>query len=62
VAAPPRTWVVFRVASPAAGDVALGVCDRAEWEAMQRDLPGYYAPVRDGFASEAAAERFARRG
>jgi hypothetical protein len=53
---------VFRVASPAAGDVALGVCDRAEWEAMQRDLPGYYAPVRDGFASEAAAERFARRG
>jgi hypothetical protein len=38
------------------------VCEQAEWDAMERERPGYHTLVRAGIASEAEAERLARGG
>jgi hypothetical protein len=37
-----------------------GVCERAEWDAMQRSHPGCHTLVRGGITSEPEAERLAR--
>jgi hypothetical protein len=36
------------------------VCEQAEWDAMERDRPGYHTLVQEGIPNEGEAERLAR--
>jgi hypothetical protein len=56
------TWVVYRVTVLRKPGGASAVCERGEWDALERAQPGHYTLVRAGLASEAEAERVARGG
>jgi hypothetical protein len=54
-------WVVYEMTvhgKPAGGMNA--VCEQGEWDAMERERPGYHKLVRGGITSEGEAERLAR--
>jgi hypothetical protein len=55
----PAGWVVYRsqLAGPQGPNA---VCERREWDAMELAEPGRQPLIKDGIASEAAAERLAR--
>ena len=55
-----RTWVVYQIGpiGPQAG--ALAVCTQAEWDALERAVPGRHSLVRGLLPTEAMAERLAR--
>ena len=36
------------------------VCDRREWDAMERQRPGFYTLIRADIGNEGEAERLAR--
>jgi hypothetical protein len=57
---PCRTWVVYRMTVHGRPCGARAVCSQREWEALERDQPGYHTPLLAGIASEAEAERLAR--
>ena len=52
-------WVVYKM-NLAGPQGANAVCEQAEWEAMERERPGYHTLIRAGIGSEAEAERAAR--
>ena len=54
------SWVVYRmtVHNKPAGMTA--VCEQTEWDAMERERPGYHQLIRAGIANEGEAERMAR--
>ncbi len=54
------SWVVYRMTLNKHPDGMLAVCEQAEWDAMERDRPGYHALVRGGFTNECDAERLVR--
>lgn len=56
----PTSWVVYRATFDRKAAAMPAVCDRGEWDAMQQEQPGRCQLLKDGFASEAEAERFAR--
>jgi hypothetical protein len=53
-------WVVYRMTIHGKPGGASAVCEQVEWEAMERDRPGYHTLVRAGIANEGEAERLAR--
>ena len=56
----PLSWVVYRAVVQGVATGPNGVCEQAEWEAMERAKPGGTVVVRSGIADEAVAERLAR--
>jgi hypothetical protein len=55
-----KSWVVYRRPTKGSPDGVSAVCETSEWDAMERDRPGYLTLIRAGIASEGAAERLAR--
>ena len=56
-------WVVYRTHTQGKGSQPGGhgvVCEQEEWDAMERDNPGYYTLVRAAIESETEAENLAR--
>lgn len=55
-----ESWVIYRAVIK--GEVAgpNGVCEQADWEAMERAKPGGTVVIQAGIADEAVAERRAR--
>ena len=55
-------WVVYRMTIHGKPSGMSAVCEQAEWDAMERDRPGYHTLVLGGIANEGEAERLARNG
>jgi hypothetical protein len=53
-------WVVYAVNGAGGAAGPRGVCEQAEWDAMERDSPGSRTLVRAGITNEGEAERLAR--
>ena len=56
----PESWVIYRAVVQGVATGPNGVCEQAEWEAMERAKPGGTFVVQSGIADEAVAERLAR--
>jgi hypothetical protein len=56
----PQSWVIYRAVVKGEVTGPNGVCEQAEWEAMERAKPGCTFVVQSGIADEAVAERLAR--
>ena len=56
----PESWVIYRAVVRGEVIGPTGVCEQAEWEAMERAKPGGTWVVQSGIADEAVAERLAR--
>ena len=56
----PQPWVIYRAVVQGEVTGPHGVCEQAEWEAMERAKPGGTVVVQSGIADEAVAERLAR--
>ena len=52
--------VVYRMKLHGKRNGMPAVCERCEWEAMQRVQPGYHTLVVAGILNESEAERLAR--
>jgi len=57
-----RSWVVYRMTVPGELQTFKAVCERSEWEAIDRLRPGYHVLLQDGIMTEGEAERLARAG
>jgi hypothetical protein len=55
-----RLWVVYRMTIHGKPSEISAVCEQGEWEAMERDRPGYHTLVLAGITNEGEAERLAR--
>lgn len=53
-------WVVYRMPMKGHADGMNAVCDQDEWDAMEKERPGYNTLIRSGITSEGEAERLAR--
>jgi len=53
-------WVVYRMTVHGKKTGISAVCEQTEWEAMERDRPGYHTLIQAGIASEGEAEQLAR--
>jgi hypothetical protein len=58
----PVTWVVYRRTIHGKLVGVNAVCERSEWDEMERAQPGYHTLIQAGFTNEVEAERLARRG
>jgi len=56
----PMLWVVYRMTLHGKEGGMGAVCEQAEWDAMERERPGYHTLVQAGIANEGEAERLAR--
>jgi hypothetical protein len=56
----PMLWVVYRMTIHGKANGMSAVCEQGEWEAMERDRPGYHTLILGGIANEGEAERLAR--
>ena len=56
----PASWVIYQAVVNGAVTGPKGVCEQAEWEAMERAKPGGTWLVQSGIADEGVAERLAR--
>lgn len=54
------SWVVYRMTVHGKTTGMSAVCEQGEWEAMERDQPGYHTLVLAGIPNEGEAERLAR--
>ena len=54
------SWVVYLMTVHNKPTGVRAVCEQGEWDAMERDKPGYHALIRGGIANEAEAELLAR--
>lgn len=55
-----ESWVIYRAVVDGKVTESNGVCDQAEWEAMERATPGGTFVIQSGIADEMVAERLAR--
>jgi hypothetical protein len=55
-----ETWVVYRMPVKGSDDGMRAVCNRQEWDALERQRPGFYTLIEAGIGSEGEAERLAR--
>jgi hypothetical protein len=53
-------WVVYRMPVLGKPDGMNSVCEQREWDAMERNRPGYYTLIRAGIETEGEAEQLAR--
>jgi hypothetical protein len=56
----PESWVVYQTVVGGQATGPNGVCEQAEWEAMEQANPGGTRVVQSGIADEGVAERLAR--
>jgi hypothetical protein len=56
----PQSWVIYQAVLGGEATGPKGVCEQAEWEAMERAKPGSTFVVQSGIADEGVAERLAR--
>ncbi len=56
------TWVVYQrtIRNKAKQEAFRAVCERSEWDAMERARPGYHTLIQADIASEVEAELLAR--
>ena len=54
------SWVVYRIPVKGNAEGMRAVCDRREWEAMERQRPGFCTLIQADIANEGEAERLAR--
>jgi hypothetical protein len=54
-----ETWIVYRMTVHNKPGVNA-MCTQSEWDAMEREKPGYHTLIQGGIASESEAERLAR--
>jgi hypothetical protein len=55
-----EAWVVYRMTLQGNANGMNAVCEQGEWDAMERERPGYHHLIRAGIANEGEAERLAR--
>jgi hypothetical protein len=54
-------WVVYLMTMKGKEDGAMNaVCEQREWDAMERERPGYHKLIQSGIINEGEAERLAR--
>jgi hypothetical protein len=56
----PESWVIYKVVVNGEVNGPNGVCEQAEWEAMERAAPGGTFVIQSGIAEEGVAERLAQ--
>jgi hypothetical protein len=56
------SWVVYRVTVKGKPSGTCAVCERVEWEEMERVQPGHHTLILAGITNEGEAERLARDG
>jgi hypothetical protein len=56
----PVTWVVYRRTIHGKLVGVTAVCERSEWDEMERAQPGYHRLIKAGFTNEVEAEKLAR--
>jgi hypothetical protein len=54
------SWVVYLMTVHKSPTGMRAVCEQGEWDAMERDKPGYHTLICGGIGSEGEAERLAR--
>jgi len=54
------SWVVYTMPIKGNPEGMRAVCERKEWDAMERDRPGYYTIIRTDITNEGEAEKLAR--
>jgi hypothetical protein len=54
------TWVVYQMPVKGIPEGIRGICEQAEWEALERAKPGVNTLIRAGITNEGEAERLAR--
>jgi hypothetical protein len=54
------SWVVYQAVVKGDAPGPKGVCEQAEWEAMERAKPGGTVVIQAGIVDEGVAERLAR--
>jgi hypothetical protein len=55
-----ESWVVYTMPVKGIPAGARGICEQAEWDAMERARPGVNTLIRGGMTNEGEAERLAR--
>jgi hypothetical protein len=55
-----ESWVIYQTVNKGVVAAQNSVCERDEWEALEKLRPGAQVLVRQGIASEGVAERLAR--
>jgi hypothetical protein len=53
-------WVVYQMPVKGTPEGMRGICQQAEWEAMELARPGVHTLIQAGIANEGEAERLAR--
>lgn len=56
----PQSWVVYLMTIHNKSERRMAVCEQSEWDAMERERPGYHKLFVAGITSETAAELIAR--
>ena len=56
----PQSWVVYLMTIHNKSEGRMAVCEQSEWDAMERERPGYHKLLHAGIASETEAELIAR--
>jgi len=54
------SWVVYTMPIKGNPEGMRAVCEQKEWDAMERDRPGYYTIIRADITNEGEAEKLAR--
>ena len=55
-----ESWVIYQTVNKGVVSAQNSVCERDEWDALERLRPGSQVLVKLGIASEGVAERLAR--
>ncbi len=55
-----ESWVIYQAVNKGVVGGPNAVCEKDEWDALERLRPGAHAMIQCGIASEAVAERLAR--
>lgn len=53
-------WVVYLMTMHSNKPQVNAVCEQSEWDAMEKDRPGYHTLVQAGITSESEADKIAR--
>jgi len=55
-----EAYVVYRMTLQGKPNGVAAVCLQSEWDALEKERPGYHKLIRSGIVSEAEAEQIAR--
>ena len=57
---PGESWVIYLMTIHKQADQRKAICTQAEWDALDRDRPGYHTLLQAGLPDEHTAELLAR--